>query len=161
MMIPLCTESTSKHASRGGAGHMLVKDVYLDAVMYEESALAHLIHHLITERKVSLEDSLSVLDFERADMQKVTEMIRQNALGFQKINVYSLKKNDKTFIFIFAASRQAAVDYYTYTFRQRPLNCHELSLDYEMSRGKEVITFRALKSEFEKFPAIAGHFERY
>lgn len=140
---------------------MLVKDVYLDAVMYEESALAHLIYHLITERKVSLEDPLSLLDFKRADMQKVTEMIHQNALGFQKINMYSLKKNAKTFIFIFAASRQGAVDYYTYTFHQCPLNCHELSLDYEISRGKEVITFRALKKEFEKFPAIAGHFDRY
>ncbi|MBM4764715.1 hypothetical protein [Bacillus sp. B15-48] len=139
---------------------MLVKDMYFDAIMYEESVLAHVIQHLILERKVSWEDPISLLDFDQADMQKVTEMINGNALGFKKINCYSLKMDQKKFIFIFAASPQEAVDYFTNSFQQRPLNCHEMLLDYEMTRGNEVKSFRALKNEHEKYPAIAGCFER-
>ena len=94
-------------------------------------------------------------------MQKVTDMITRNTLGFQKINLYSLKITQKKFIFIFAASDQAAVNYFTNIFQQRPLNCHEISLDFEISRGNEVTTFRTLKKEFEKFPALVGSFEKY
>lgn len=144
-----------------GDPNVLVREAYIDAIMYEESTLAHLIHHLISERKVNLEDPLTPHDFRRADMQKVTDMITRNTLGFQKINLYSLKITQKKFIFIFAASDQAAVNYFTNIFQQGPLNCHEISLDFEISRGNEITTFRALKKEFEKFPAIAGHFERY
>lgn len=140
---------------------MLVREAYIDAIMYEESTLAHLIHHLISERKVSLEDPLSSQDFRRADMEKVTDMITRNTLGFQKINLYSLKISQKKFIFIFADSGQAAVDYFTNTFHQLPLNCHEISLDFEISRGNEITSFRVLKKEFEKFPALVGSFERY
>lgn len=96
---------------------MLVREAYIDAIMYEESTLAHLIHHLISERKVNLEDPLTSHDFRRADMQKVTDMITRNTLGFQKINLYSLKISPKKYIFIFAVNAQEAVDYFTNIFQ--------------------------------------------
>jgi CheY-like chemotaxis protein len=140
---------------------MLVKDVYFDALLYEETGLAHLIHHLITERKVSLEDPLASLDFAQADMEAVTEMIHRNRLGFHKMNVYSLKMNQKTYVFIFAANEQEAVDYFANNFHQPAINCREILLDYEITRGNEVTTFRTLRKDYEKFPVIVGYFEKY
>ena len=87
-------------------------------------------------------------------------MIRNNVLGIHKIRVYSLKMNQKDFVFIFAASEQEAIQFYTKTFHQSPLNCHEYSLDFQLYRGNDVISFRDMRKEFESFPAIAGYFKR-
>jgi hypothetical protein len=138
---------------------MLVKEAYLDSLLYEESALAHYIHHLLAEKKISLDDDMSKIDLEQADHQRVREMIENNVLGIHKIRVYSLKMNQKEFVFIYAGSEQEAIQFYTNTFYQSPLNCHEYTLDFQLARGNEVISFRDRK-EFESFPAIAGYFKK-
>ena len=122
--------------------------------------MAHYIHHLLAEKKISLDDDISKIDLDQADHQKVAEMIQNNVLGFHKIGIYSLKMNQKDFVFIFAASEQEAIQYYTKTFHQTPLNCHEYSLDFQLDRGNDVISFRDMRKEFESFPAIAGYFKR-
>ena len=139
---------------------MIVNDLYMDCFRYEESALAHYIHHLLTEKKISLDDDMSKIDLEQADHQKVRELIQNNELGFHKVGIYSLKMNQKDFVFIFAASQQEAKQFYTKTFHQTPLNCHEYSLDYQLARGKDVISFRDMRTEFTSVPAIAGYFKR-
>ncbi|WHY84038.1 hypothetical protein QNH39_15245 [Neobacillus novalis] len=139
---------------------MFVKDLYMDSIRFEESSLAHCIHHLLAEQKISLDDDISKLDFDQADHQKVAEMIHNNVLGFHKICIYSLKMNQKDFIFIFAASEQEAIKFYRSTFHQTPLNCHEYPLDFELCRGNGGISFRDMRKEFMSFPAIAGRFER-
>jgi hypothetical protein len=90
--------------------------------------------------------------------QKVAEMIRNNVLGFYKIGIYSLKMNQKDYVFIYAACQQEAVQFYTKPFNQTPLNCHEYSLDFQLASGNDVISFRDMRKEFESFPAIAGYF---
>jgi hypothetical protein len=135
---------------------MLVKEAYHDSLRCEESALAHYIHHLLAEKKLSLDDDMSKIDLEQADHQRVRELIQNNVLGIHKIRVYSLKMNQKDFVFIYADSQQAAFQFYTKTFHLTPLNCHEYSLDFQLSRGNDVISFRDMKKEFERFPAIAG-----
>lgn len=139
---------------------MLVKEAYLDSLRCEESALAHYIHHLLAEKKISLEDNMSEIDLEQADHQKVKEMIQNNVLGIQKIGVYSLKMNQKEFAFIFAASEQKAIEFYTKTFHQVPLNCHEYPLDFQFARGNDVISFRDMRKECKSIPAIAGYFNK-
>jgi hypothetical protein len=139
---------------------MIVNDLYMDCFRYEESALAHYIHHLLTEKKISLDDDMSKIDLEQADHQKVRELIQNNELGFHKVGIYSLKMNQRDFVFIFAASQQEAKQFYTKTFHQTPLNCHEYSLDYQLARGNDVISFRDMRTEFTSIPAIAGHFKR-
>jgi hypothetical protein len=139
---------------------MLVREAYHDSLRCEESALAHYIHHLLGEEKISLDEDMSKIDLEQADHQKVREMIQNNLLGIRKIRVYSLKMNQKDFVFIFAASQQGAIQFYTKTFHQTPLNCHEYSLDFQLARGKDVISFRDMKKEYECFPAIAGYFNK-
>ncbi len=139
---------------------MLVKNAYLDSLRFEESALAHYIHHLLAEKKISLDDDMSKIDLEQADHQKVREMIQNNVLGIHKIRVYSLKMNQKNFVFIYAACQQEAIQFYTKTFHQTPLNCHEYSLDFQFTRGKEVVSFRDMRKEFERFPAIAGYYDK-
>ncbi|MDQ1005091.1 hypothetical protein QFZ28_005669 [Neobacillus niacini] len=139
---------------------MLVKEAYLDSLLYEESALAHYIHHLLAEKKISLDDDMSKIDLEQADHQRVREMIENNVLGIHKIRVYSLKMNQKEFVFIYAGSEQEAIQFYTNTFYQSPLNCHEYTLDFQLARGNEVISFRDMRKEFESFPAIAGYFKK-
>jgi len=139
---------------------MIVNDLYMDCFRYEESALAHYIHHLLTEKKITLDDDMSKIDLEQADHQKVRELIQNNVLGFHKVCIYSLKMNPKDFVFIFAASQQEAKQFYTKTFHQSPLNCHEYSLDYQLARGNDVISFRDMRKEFTSVPAIAGYFKR-
>lgn len=139
---------------------MFVKDLYLDSLRYEESSLAHYIYHLLAEKKISLDDDVSKLDFVQADHQKVRELIQKNVLGIHKVGVYSLKMNQMDFVFIFAENKQEAIQFYTKTFHQTPLNCHVYSLDFEFTRGNGVVSFRDMRKEFESFPAIAGYFKR-
>ncbi|WHY65026.1 hypothetical protein [Neobacillus sp. SuZ13] len=139
---------------------MIVKELYMDCFRYEESSLAHYIYHLLAEKKISLEDDFSIKDLDQADHQKVKELIQNNVLGFHKVSIFSLKMNQKDFVFIFAANDQDVIQFYTNTFHQNPLNCHEYSLDYQLDRGNGVISFRDMRKEFESFPAIAGFCER-
>lgn len=67
---------------------MLVKDAYFDSLCFEESTLAHYIHHLLGEEKISLDDEMSKIDLEQADHQTVREMIQNNVLGIRKIRIY-------------------------------------------------------------------------
>ncbi|WP_144553444.1 hypothetical protein [Bacillus sp. X1(2014)] len=139
---------------------MSVKDLYMDCFRYEESTLAHYIYHLLAEKKISLDDDFSIKDLEQADHQKVKELIQNNVLGFHKVGIYSLKMNQKDFVFIFAANKQEAIQFYCKTFNQNPLNCHEYSLDYQIDRGNDGISFRDMRKEFESVPAIAGYFQK-
>ena len=143
-----------------GCYHMIVKELYQDCFLFEESSLAHYIYHLLAEQKISLDDNISKIDLNQANHQKVAELIETNVLCFHKICIYSLKKNQKDFIFIFAASDQEAIHFFTKTFHQTPLNCHEYLLDYQLTRGNGVISFRDMRKEFLSFPAIAGYFKR-
>jgi hypothetical protein len=139
---------------------MFVKDLYVDCFHYEEFSLAYYIHHLLVEKKISMEDHISNINLSQADHQKVAEMIQRNPLGFFKVGIYSLKMNQKDFVFIFAGNHKEAIQFYTETFQQNPLNCHEYSLDFQLARGNDVISFRDLRKEFLTFPAIAGCFKR-
>lgn len=139
---------------------MIVEELYLDSICSEESSLAHYIHHLLAEQKISLKDDISKIDFDQADHEKVAEMIENNVLGFNKIGIYSLKMNDNDFVFIFASSEQQAVQYYFQVYHHSPLNCHEYSLDIEFVRGKGVVSFRDMRKEFTDFPAVVGYFTR-
>lgn len=139
---------------------MVVEEVYQDCIMYEESALAHYIHHLLAEKKLSLDDDMSKIDLNQADHQKVREMIEKNVLGFRKVGIYSLKMSQEEFIFIFAYNREEAIQFFMKTFHKNPLNCHEYSLDFELSRGNGVITFRDMRKEFKSFPSVAGCYKR-
>ena len=44
-------------------------------------------------------------------------------------------------------SREAAIQFYIDRYHQVPLNCHEYPLDFELARGKDVISFRNTKKE--------------
>ncbi|WP_235846604.1 hypothetical protein [Neobacillus drentensis] len=77
-----------------------------------------------------------------------------------KVGIYSLKMTKKDFVFIYAAGKNEAIQFYLKTFNQSPLNCHEYSLDYQLSRGYSAISFREMRKEFEIIPAIAGYFRR-
>lgn len=139
---------------------MLVRDVYLDSLRYEESSLAHCIHHLLEEKKISLNDDMSQIDFNQANHQKVAEMVENNVLGFQKLNIFSLKRSKNEFVFIFAATQQDAIQHFTESYHQLPLNCIEYLLDFQFTRGNEVISFRDLRKEFVSFPAVVGCYRK-
>ncbi|MBM7662785.1 hypothetical protein JOC85_003596 [Bacillus mesophilus] len=139
---------------------MLVKELYQDSLEYEESSLAHYIHHLLAEGKLSLTDDVSKVDLNQADYQKVKESIQNNLLGINPVHIFSLKKNADDFVFIFAHSPEEAVTFYTNKFGYRPINCHEYSLEFEMVRGKVSVTFREMRKEFSSFPAVAGYYRK-
>jgi len=139
---------------------MLVKEYYLECLLTEDSTLAHCIYHLLSEQKVSLQDEFSQSDLHKADFKVVTEMIENNVLGIRRLNIYSLKMNQQDFVFIFARSRQEAIQFCAKTYQQTPINCHEYLLDFEIVRGNETITFRDMKKEFEEFPAVVGVYSR-
>jgi hypothetical protein len=54
---------------------MLVKDMYQDCLYYEESTLAYFIYHLLTEKKISLDDDVFRMDLNQVDHQKVLFLI--------------------------------------------------------------------------------------
>lgn len=137
-----------------------VRELYEDSIRFGEKTLAHYILHLLQEGKVSLDNNVSSLNFFLADQKKVAEMIEQNQLGFDDIKVFSLKFDDRTFAFVFAVSKEEAIEFFKKKFKRNPYNCHEYLLDIPMSRGKEYLTFRDMKKEHNKFPALAGVYER-
>ncbi|WP_404332107.1 hypothetical protein [Mesobacillus maritimus] len=139
---------------------MLVGELYLESIRLDQCSLVHYLYHLLAERKISLNDHIDQIDLEQADHQKVVEMIQNNHLGIRKLGIYSLKRNAKDFVFIYAYSDQEAIEFFTETFWERPLNCHEYPLDFELARGNGVITFREMKKEFGSFPVVAGYFTR-
>jgi len=137
-----------------------VRELYEESIRYEEKTLAHYILHLLQEGKVSLEDDVDSLDFMQADHEKVAQMIRENKLGFSDIRIFSLKYDNKRFAFIFASSKEEAIQFFRQKFKRKPYNCHEYPLDFPMSRGNEFLTFRDMKKEHSHFPALAGFYER-
>src|SRR4051794_38704839 len=139
---------------------MLVNDLYIESIQFAESSLAHCIYHLLAEKKISLEDDVSQINFQLVDNQKVKELVQKNVLGIAKVGIYSLKMSEKDFVFIFAYNKHEAVQFYLKIFNQSPLNCHEYTLDYQLSRGNSAISFREMRKEFEIIPAIAGYFSR-
>lgn len=139
---------------------MLVKEMYQDCLYYEESTLTYYLYHLLGEKKISLDDDASKIDFNQADHQKVLHMVENNILGIQKIGIFSLKMNRKAFVFIYARSEDEAIQFYHQFFHRTPLNCHEYPLEFELNRESGNISFRDMKKEFSSFPAIAGYFTR-
>lgn len=131
-----------------------VKQLYKDAIEYEESTLAHYIACLLQEGKITLDHDHSVLLEIQPDNKKLTKMIDNNQLGFCRIKIYSLKKDKNQFAFIFADSPTSAIDCYKKSFGKDPLNCHELSPDHMMHIGNRLLTFRDLKREQSKFPYL-------
>jgi hypothetical protein len=139
---------------------MLVGELYLESIRLEQCSLAHYLYHLLAERKILMNDTTDQLDLEKADHKKVAELIQTNHLGIRKLGIYSLKRNAKEFVFIYAYGEEEAIEFFTKTFRDAPLNCHEYPLDFELARGKGVISFREMKKEFDDFPVVAGYFMR-
>jgi hypothetical protein len=137
-----------------------VRELYEESIRYEEKTLAHYILHLLQEGQVSLDDDADKIDFLQADHEKVAQMIVQNQLGFSDIKVFSLKYDDKLFAFVFAASQEEAIEFFQKKFKRNPKNCYEYPLDFPMSRGNEFLTFRDMRKEHSKFPALAGFYER-
>ena len=69
--------------------------------------------------------------------------------------------SERDFYFIFAHSKtREAIEFYTKTLHHTPLNCHEYLLYFQLDRGKDAISFRDMRKEFESFPAIAGWYKR-
>ena len=87
-------------------------------------------------------------------------MEHQNHLGFNKIKVYSLKKDKYKFVFIFAENEKQASEHFQKIFTAAPKNCYEYSLDVDMLRGKQVISIRELRKEHYKFPAMAFIYQK-
>ncbi|MCM3111650.1 hypothetical protein [Lederbergia lenta] len=137
-----------------------VKQLYKDAIEFEESTLAHYIVCLLHEGKITLDDNQRVLENVQPDDSKLTKMIKDNQLGFCKVNIYSLKSDQNYFVFIFASNQKNAVEYYKKRFRKIPLNCNELSLDHMMQIGNRYLTFRDLKREQKEFPCIVGFYKK-
>jgi len=139
---------------------MLVGELYLESIYLEQCSLTYYLYHLLAEQKISLNDDIDQIALEQANHQKVAEMIQTNHLGIRKLGIYSLKRNAKEFVFIYAYGEEEAIEFFTKTFRDAPLNCHEYPLDFELARGNGVISFREMKKEFDDFPVVAGYFMR-
>lgn len=142
-----------------------VRELYEDSLLSEEPVLAYCILYLVQEDKLSFEDDASVLDSNKlqltpGDQEKIAWMIEENKLGFDGIKIFSLKYDAKRFAFVFARNEKEAIEFFHKRFRRKPYNCYQYPLDFPMSRGREFITFRDMKKEHSRFPALAGFYER-
>lgn len=137
-----------------------IKELFEDAIRFEMSSFAHYLLHLLQEGKVKFDDDKSVLDFVEADNRKVQKLIGHNHLKFSTIKVFALKHSENLFQFIYANSRDEAINYFKKVLRKHPINCYEYPLYFEIARGNRVVSFRELKKEFSSFPALIGYYER-
>src|SRR5690606_272939 len=137
-----------------------IKELYEDAIKYEESLLAHYIFFLLQEGEISLESDKNAINYQLANSEEFRELYKSNVLGFDQIKIYSLKQDKNTFAFIYAKSEEEAIKHYRLKFRKEPLNCHELSMDQEMAVGNRFINFRDWKKEFKQFPVFVGFYEK-
>ncbi|MBP1917212.1 hypothetical protein J2Z23_004197 [Lederbergia galactosidilyticus] len=137
-----------------------IRELYEDAIKYEESTLAHYILLLLQEGKISTNDDDSVLERMPIDAEKLDQMIQSNYLGFSKIKIYSIKYAVNTFAFVYAGSPADAKLYFFSRTGKQPLNCHELSLDYMMAVGNRFINFRDWRKEQKQFPCIVGVYKK-
>lgn len=139
---------------------MNVRDVYQDAIRYEEPFMAHYIHCLLSDGKISLDDDASQIIRAEIDQEKFRQAYEKNILGVNKVKIYSLKLNKNQFAFIFAETKQDAMMFFRSKFNRDPVNCYEYDIDFGLLRGKEYVTFRSLRKEHNKFPALAFVYER-
>ncbi|MCJ7840533.1 hypothetical protein MUB24_06275 [Lederbergia sp. NSJ-179] len=137
-----------------------IRELYEDAIRYEESTLAHYILLLLQEGKISTNDDDSVLDQLPINKERLDRMIQSNYLGFSKIKIYSIKYAENTFAFVYAESPEEARSYFFRHTGMQPLNCHELSLDYMMAVGNRFLSFRDWRKEQSKFPCIVGVYKK-
>lgn len=137
-----------------------VKEMFDDAVRYEESTLAHYIFFQLQEGKVQMDDDQSNIDLSEAYSDKFQNMCKNNFLGFDQIKIYSLKQSRSRFIFIFAKNRKEARELYYQEYEKEPINCMELSPDEIMNFGNRFMTFREIKKEIQVFPCILGYFDK-
>lgn len=136
-----------------------VREQYEHYIKYEQSYMAHLLHHLLKEGHIKLEDDCNKINYSLVNEAKVNELVEQNYLCFNPIKIYSLKVDDYRFAFVFAKDEAEAKEF-TKSLKHKPRNCHEYMLDIEMERdGGKVLTFRDMKKEHDTFPALAGYFE--
>src|SRR5690606_22947045 len=110
------------------------------------------------EQHLSLEDDASKIDFTKADHRKVAEMILQNKLCFSDIKVFSLKMYAKTFAFIFASSREDAIEHFRQELNKEPLNCFEYDLDFLIAWGNDFISCSDMRKEYNACPVICGFY---
>lgn len=139
---------------------MNVRDVYQDAIRYEEPFMAHYIHCLLSDGKINLDDDASKIFRAQINVKKFKQAYGKNILGVNKVKIYSLKLNKNQFAFIFAETKQDAMMFFRSKFNLDPVNCYEYDIDFGLLRGKEYVTFRSLRKEYNKFPALAFVYER-
>ncbi len=140
---------------------MTVNELYDYSISHEVSTLAHYIFHLFQEKKVTSQDDITKIDFEQADHEKVEAMIKNNELGIYKLRIYGLKMNDQDFVYIFARNVEDAIQLFSKTYHQLPVYWKESDLDTDFVRGKETISFRDMRKEYNSFPAFVGEFSKY
>ena len=137
-----------------------VQEFFETCIEYEYTGLAHCLLYMLREGRAKPDDRVDQLDFESVDKEKIDQMERKNLLGFNLIKVFSLKIDKDLFVFVFAKTKEEAIEFVRKKLRKKPLNCHEYWLGHELQRGNEVISFRDMRKEHTSFPAIAGFFKR-
>ncbi|WP_062110007.1 hypothetical protein [Bacillus niameyensis] len=136
-----------------------IKTLFEDAVQYEESLLAHHIFCLVQEGKISWHDPDSILSNIEPNFEKLESMHESNFLGLCPIKIFSLKLERGQWAFVYAKDPAEASQYVQRTVGKKPLNCHELSPDFEIYYGNRILNFRALKKEQTEFPCLIMYYE--
>src|SRR5690625_1804779 len=139
---------------------MTIKKLHEDAIKYDEPLVAHYIFFLLQEGKVRLDDGRESLPYDYVNDKDFRKIWKENHLGFDQTKIYSLKIEGRLFAFVFAESEEEAIKCFRYEFGKKPMNCHELLMDWELFIGNRYINFRDWKLEFEHFPTLVCVYEK-
>jgi len=134
---------------------MRVKEVYEYAIEHEEHLIAHYLLYAI-QNGVPIDEDIKNLSQYNLDTNEARKLAESNVLGFTDIKIFSLKKTEKEYVFIFAEDTESAKKHFFKLYHTKPINCHEYPLDTLMARGNEFITFRDIRKEHDQFPALCG-----
>jgi len=137
-----------------------IRELFDECTHNNYSYTAHALYFLLSEGLVSADDPHTILDHVEVDEERVSEWTKQNYLCIHMEKVYSLKISDAEFVFVYAKNTVEAVAFIQKKWTINLRNCHEYPLDFTIMRGKECISFREMKKDFQSIPAIIGTYQK-
>jgi hypothetical protein len=133
-----------------------IRELYTDAVVFENPFMAYGIFLLAQRNLIDWEADEHTLSLDPLSFEEINEAMKQNLLGLNVVNLYTLKTAWNTFAFILANDAKSATGEYIRVNKRKPEFTVEVNdrMDHSMhheAKGK-TMTFREIRNQIKKFP---------
>lgn len=140
-----------------------IRKLYTDAVVFENPFMAYGIFLLAQRNLIDWEADEETLSFDPLSFEEINEAMKQNLLGLNQINLYTMKTGNK-FAFILAKDAKSAANEYVKANKRKPDFTVEINdrMDHSMHLEKtgNTLSFREVRNQTNTFPHYVGDFEK-